>query len=236
MRYRVESDILVRTENAAKPDAQGSAYLRAMLTDLVPVEHSFDYGCGKLRYREEMLRCTKTLALVDSEIQLSRQQKLCGERTSIRETVQGVNHIGAYNPSEFRRLSTRFNRGFCINVLSVIPIISVRERIVKLVRDMLQPEGTCLFAVQYRNSDFNRMRELPNARPWRDGILIDSLRGFSFYGLISPERLEALVTSVGFKIVDQKLNEGSVYIWAGSPTQRAANLVTADGQTSAGNG
>jgi hypothetical protein len=53
-----------------------------------------------------------------------------------------------------------------------------------------------------------------NARRWLDGYLIDSLRGFSFYGLLRPKQFSALISRAGFEIVFFKLNEGSVYILA----------------------
>jgi hypothetical protein len=55
---------------------------------------------------------------------------------------------------------------------------------------------------------------MPNARPWRDGFLIDLLRGHSFYALISPERLVFIVRKAGFEIRQVDLDEGSVYVWA----------------------
>lgn len=84
----------------------------------------------------------------------------------------------------------------------------------EIIRSKLVRNGRCLFVVLYRNSDFTRMRELPNAKPWLDGFLINSLRGYSFYGLIRPEHLEALLKRAGFRICEAKLNEGSAYMWA----------------------
>jgi hypothetical protein len=55
---------------------------------------------------------------------------------------------------------------------------------------------------------------MPNAKPWLDGFLIDSLRGYSFYGLISPDRLESFLKRAGFRIRETDLNEGSAYCWA----------------------
>jgi hypothetical protein len=97
----------------------------------------------------------------------------------------------------------------------VVPIIARRRQILDVIRSRIVPGGTCLFVVQYRNSDFSRMRAMPNAQAWRDGFLIDSLRGFSFYALIPPDRLESMIKSAGFSIQDVSLNEGSVYIWGG---------------------
>jgi hypothetical protein len=169
--YRISSEILIKTENAAKPEKQSSSYLNSVISNLDPVSSSFDYGCGKLRYKQVLLRTTDTLALVDSSVQLERKQMICGEYTTVRQTV----------------------------------------------RQMLRPGCTCLFVLQYRNSDFTRMRNMPNARPWRDGFIIDSLRGFSFYGLIAPERLVSIVLSAGFEVVERSLNEGTVYLLARSP-------------------
>lgn len=174
---------------------------------------TFDYGCGKLRYQRAIANTTDSLALVDSEIQVSRTQVLHGKLTSIRRHFNQSNRIAVYNDAEFRQLKTQFDRGFCINVLSVIPSLKRRRQVAETIRERLRPSGECLFVVQYRNSDFTRMRKMPNAKPWLDGFLIDLLRGYSFYGLISPERLEIFLKRAGFRICETKLNEGSVYAW-----------------------
>jgi hypothetical protein len=75
----------------------------------------------------------------------------------------------------------------------------------------------CLFVVQYRNSDFTRMRKMRNTKPFLDGFVIDSLRGHSFYGLISPGRLERALARGGLKVREMDLNEGSAYCWASRP-------------------
>ena len=215
MHYKIGPNIIVRTENAAKPDSQASTYLKKMLVRLPHVSSSFDYGCGKLRYYDAILEATDTLTIVDSEIQISRQQTVKGEKTSVRSFVGRSNRISVCNDSEFSASRELFDRGFCINVLSVIPIVARRRQVLDAIRAHLKVSGVCLFVVQYRNSDFQRMRLMPNAKPWRDGFLIDSLRGFSFYGLIPPERLASMVRVAGFTVRQIKLNEGSAYLWAG---------------------
>lgn len=224
MHYKIGAHILIKTENAAKPEKQGSTFLRSVISNLEPVTSSFDYGCGKLRYRDAILATTETLALVDSEIQLSRQQMIRGKLTTIREATQRSNRVSVYNTNEFGTLSATFDRGFCINVLSVIPLLSARRRVLDLIQWRLRPAGTCLFAVQYRNSDFTRMKGMPNARPWLDGFLIDSLRGYSFYGLISPGQLTKMVERAGFEIVNKTLNEGTVYLMARSPAKKKKSV------------
>jgi SAM-dependent methyltransferase len=214
MRYKLASDIEVRTENAAKPESQQSKFLLKLISDLEHVASTFDYGCGKLRYQRSIADTTDVLAIVDSEIQLSRFQILRGKNTSIRNIFRQSNRIQAYSDVAFRELNTRFDRGFCINVLSVIPSYSRRRHVLDTIHEKLKPGGECLFAVQYRNSDFNRMSKMPNAEPWLDGFLVKSLRGYSFYGMISPDRLESSLKRAGFRIRETRLNEGSAYSWA----------------------
>ena len=47
------------------------------------------------------METTDILAIIDSEIQLSRQQKLKGRKTSIRELLRQSNHVSIYNDVEF---------------------------------------------------------------------------------------------------------------------------------------
>jgi hypothetical protein len=213
MRYKIAPDIEIRTENAAKPEGQASRYLLELLSGLSRAGSTFDYGCGKLRYQTAIAETTDTLAIIDSEIQLSRTQILRAGRRSIRDIYKQTNRVQVYNDVQFQKLNAQFDRGFCINVLSVIPSYAQRQQVLQAVHGKLRRGGECLFIVQYRNSDFTRMRNMPNARPWLDGFLIDSLRGHSFYGLISPDRLESSLKCAGFCVRETDLNEGSAYCW-----------------------
>lgn len=214
MRYRIAGGIEIRTENAAKPESQQSKFLLKLLREIPHVGSAFDYGCGKLRYQRAIIERTDTLALVDSEVQLSRTQRVLGREISIRNLCKQSNRIQVFNDEEFENLDTQFDRGFCINVLSAIPSYRRRYQVLDTIRRKLRSGGECLFVVQYRNSDFTRMQRMDNARPYLDGFIIDSLRGYSFYGMITPNRLETVFAKAGFRICDSVLNEGSVYYWA----------------------
>jgi SAM-dependent methyltransferase len=214
MHYKLSSGIVIKTENAAKTESQPSKFLLNLIGSLARVASTFDYGCGKLRYERAIADRTDTLAIIDSEIQLSRPQMLRGKQISIRNIFRQSNHVQIYNDLQFKKINARFDRGFCINVISVIPSYAGRRRVFEAIRQRLAPDGECLFAVQYRNSDFTRMRKMPNATPWLDGFLVDSLRGYSFYGMIPPERLESSLKRAGFRIRETILNDGSAYIWA----------------------
>jgi hypothetical protein len=214
MRYKLASGIEIRAENAAKPESQPSKFLLNLLANLPHVASTFDYGCGKLRYQRAIADTTDELAIVDSEVQLSRLQVLRGKETSIRNIYKQSNRIHVYSDVEFQEINKRFERGFCINVLSVIPSYARRRQVLDIIHGKLTRDGECLFVVQYRNSDFTRMRTMSNAKPWLDGFLIDSVRGYSFYGMIAPDRLEGALKRARFRVRETKLNEGSAYIWA----------------------
>jgi hypothetical protein len=228
MHYSLPNGVVIKTENAAKPDVQASTVLSNYISRLRAVGSSFDYGCGKLRYVEPILTTTDALTVVDSEIQIGRTQTIHGHVTSIREATRRSNRMAAVNVMEFSHNRVEFDRAFCINVLSVIPFFTARRRVLGLIRQRLRAGATCLFVVQYRNSDFARMSMLPNARRWRDGFLIDSLRGCSFYGLISPQRLSVLVASAGFEILDQTLDDGRVFLMARSPQKPSTEIEVVD--------
>lgn len=225
MRYKLNGGITIRSENAAKPLAQASKYLCRYIEALPPVGASFDYGAGKLRYLNPILTTTETLTLVDSEIQLSRTQKIHRKVTSVRDVVQASNHLAALNTQGFFATPQAFERGFCINVLSVVPTYTTREKIMLLLRSKLIDGGTCLFVVQYRNSDFTRMQAMNNSKKWRDGFLIDSFRGHSFYGLIQPTILTRMALKAGFEIVSETLDEGRVYLLVRSPRRLSRRVI-----------
>lgn len=215
MRYKLADGIEIRTENAAKPESQQSKFMLRLLSGLPHVATTFDYGCRKLRYQRVIADTTDVLALIDSEIQLSRMQVLRHKETSIRGVFKQSNRVQVYSDVQFQELASQFDRGFCINVLSVIPSYARRRRVLEVIYKKLGPKGECLFAVQYRNSDFTRMSNMANAKPWLDGFIVDSLRGYSFYGMISPDRLERSLRRTGFHVRETKRHDGSVYIWAG---------------------
>lgn len=217
MRYKIAGGIEIRTENAAKPESQPSRFLLNLLQQLPHVNAAFDFGCGKLRYQRAISETCDTVALIDSEIQLSRTQTLRDDQVSIRELYKRSNRVHVLNDLEFDKLDARFDRGFCINVLSVIPSLARRKQALETIWRKLKRGGECLFVVQYLNSDFTRMRKMKNAKPFLDGFLIDSLRGHSFYGMIRPENLEKALKEARFRIRDTDLDEGSAYCWAVRP-------------------
>lgn len=214
MRYRICKHILIKSENAAKPEGHASKHLKDILNRLCLAPNVFDFGCGKLRYLDEMKQTSMQLFLVDSEIQLSRSQKIHGTTTTIKDVVRSANTLSAVNVADFEDSAVEFDRGFCVNMLSVIPIVTTRKRVVRLIERKPKRGGACLFVVQYRNSEFTKMVKREDAVRHEDGILLNGTRGYSFYGLIQPEQLRGLVEECGLRATDFHVHDGSAFLWA----------------------
>lgn len=215
MRYRVNGSAIIRSENAAKPKCQRSKFLDEYIRELQPVGKSFDLGCGKLRYFESISAVSDTVVLVDSEIQLSRSQSLQPfGQTSIRTVVEGSNAADCENLSEFRKGEARFDRGFCLNVLPIIPCEKMRKRTIKAALDNLRSGGQCLFSAHYNNKEYRKLASASGSVPFRDGYLLKSLRGYSFFAILHPLKLAKMVTDAGFEIADERSVNGARYLLA----------------------
>lgn len=213
MRYRVNR-IIVKSENAAKSVFQQSKFFVEEIRNLEPVSVSMDYGCGKLRYLKVYSKISDEVYLHDSEIQLFRQQSIFGKKQSIAQYAKHKNYISLFGRHDVTTKKSIFDRIFCINVMSAIPILSVRWRVLKNCFRLLKAGGELVITHQYRNSDFTRMRNLPNAYEYRDGFVINSLRGHSFYSTFSRETLIRRIEEYGFRIQTTKIYDGTIFIVA----------------------
>jgi SAM-dependent methyltransferase len=214
MRYKVKGFGVIRSENAAKSSLQKSAFASDMISALERVETTVDYGCGKLRYLDEIATKTDRLILVDSIIQFERQQVIFGELTCISEIAHSSNWLGTMTTREFSASHGMFDRAFLMNVLQIIPIPQIRSEVLRRIFRALKPGGELITCVQYRNSDFTRMSKMKNSFRFRDGMIIEHLRGTSFYGFIRPDAFRCMVESAGFHVENLSLHDGSCYIKA----------------------
>jgi hypothetical protein len=81
MRYKVDG-VTIRSENAAKPCNQKSQRVDGYLRTL-SAETLLDFGCGKLRYSDTLVKISPRVTFLDSLIQINRQQVIRGERTTV---------------------------------------------------------------------------------------------------------------------------------------------------------
>jgi 2-polyprenyl-3-methyl-5-hydroxy-6-metoxy-1,4-benzoquinol methylase len=216
---------VVRSENAAKTHHQKSKELVRLVESLDHVSSTLDFGCGKLRYLDEISATTDHLFVTDSDVQLNRQQRLLDQTTSIVELARGSNKWSALSLKHLYAEHFRFDRIFCLNVLQIIPSPRLRRSILRRLRARLKPAGELVVVVQYRNSDFARMSKLPNARRYRDGMVLTFSRGVSFYAFIKPARLAQMIAAAGLKVAHCHVHDGSCYIIA-TPSQVMSESAT----------
>ena len=86
MRYTIQGQI-IKSENAAKPHNQKSKVIDEYLLSKAGNDTVLDYGCGKLRYADSLIKIGNKVTFVDSEVQLNRVQIIRGEKTNIPEYI-----------------------------------------------------------------------------------------------------------------------------------------------------
>jgi hypothetical protein len=214
--YQVDG-FVIRAENAAKPASHASGYVLDLLNQLGPFNHALDYGCGKLRYAVNLAQQSNRLTLVDSDIQLSRQQVVCDETTTVRDYAVANWKARVMTPQAFRNSTARYDFALVANVLSAIPSDRIRRLVVRLIGQRLTVHGCCLFICQYTNSYFCRQMADESVPKYADGYIKGTATNASFYGLIKPPVLRQLVLDCGLAIRDTWINDQSGYVVAERP-------------------
>jgi SAM-dependent methyltransferase len=200
VRYKFKG-VELRTENAAKPHRQRSSWLVDQISQIPTSAVVLDYGCGKFRYTISLSRRVRHVCAVDSSFQIEREQQIANRRTNLREYARrylknvSVREIGS---DGWRR--QRYDFILCANVLSVIPLKSVRLKVLRQLRRMLKSTGQLLVSTQFRNTHFRGWEEARNTTWVRDGWFVNGVRGASFYAIIPPKKLSQLCRAAGLVV------------------------------------
>jgi hypothetical protein len=212
--YRAKG-LEIRSENAAKPMTKPASPLRHWLGEIQEVSTALDYGCGKLRYSGALARKCSTLTLVDSEVQLSREQQLGRTRSTVRQYAR--RHwpkCRVLNIDQFGRDRRTYDFVLCANVLSAIPDKRVRSITLLKIASVLGKAGRCLFVAQYRNSYFKKVAASPNAIAHLDGWILETRRGAFYFGTLNKQRLTNLLIRHDFLIEKEWIEGESAYVLA----------------------
>ena len=208
MRYRIKGTD-IRSENAAKPATDAAAYLVDWLHKRDRTRFALDYGCGKLRYTQHLAHRSKHIGIVDSEVQLTRTQRIGGKQTSIVEyakitwpssTIQNLKDF-------WKQSAHRYHFVLCAHVLSAIPCPKTRARSLRAIRAAVEHNGRILFVNQHTNSYFTEVRKRQSTCPHLDGWIAKSKAGASYYGILNKDSVVKLVSRSGFS-VDEAWIEG----------------------------
>jgi 2-polyprenyl-3-methyl-5-hydroxy-6-metoxy-1,4-benzoquinol methylase len=200
VRYKVQN-LEIRSENTAKPIVQASQYLKRWIKSQKVFDNVLDFGCGKLRYSKTLALRARKLTLVDSKIQLDRIQKIDGEKTTIYDYVDShIKHARVLTFDEFQQDFQKYDLELCAFVLSSIPNVRARNRVLKSLCEKLQSSGRCLFVSQFKDHYYEKISKLPYSKPFLDGWLRVTPVGNFYYGLIDRGKLERIVIKTGFNI------------------------------------
>lgn len=213
MRYKIRTAsgwIEIKSENAALSHQFQSKCLVDFLKSRALVSKSLDYGCGKLRYTNELRKISDTVMLADSEIQLTRVQEICGKRTSIRDFAKkNWNDVNVSNLNELADNSSKYDFILCCNVLSAIPRKNLVLKTLKILSSKLAKRAECLIVNQHSNSHFTKWKT--EGIKWEYGWLYKGRRGYSYYGIINKIVLDEILPKAGFTKIQIWIEGQSTY-------------------------
>jgi 2-polyprenyl-3-methyl-5-hydroxy-6-metoxy-1,4-benzoquinol methylase len=212
--YRVKG-LEIHSENTAQSMDRPAGFLVSWIRALPRVNELLDYGCGKLRYATELARRGRRLTLVDSDTQLSRDQKLGKHFTSVGALAPKLwPTCRVLRPEQLDGDSVQYEFIFCANVLSAIPTRRRRSEVLRQIATALAPSGTCLFVTQYRNSSFNHQQQNANAIRHLDGWILPNRANGSYYGLLNKRFLAELVQRHSMNVSDSWIDGQSAFVLA----------------------
>ena len=212
MHYHV-NEYIIESELSAKSSKQTNKVVLDFISKLPPHYEVLDYGCGKLRYSMPLAYQTSKVIAIDSIHQIEKKQLINDNVIAPTEyalknlTVQDVNSSGWKHK--------KYDIVFCTNVLSAIPDDEERLKILQNSKNVLKNSGYIYIVVQYRNSYFNRYQSRKGAVRHNDGWLIKRKDNkYSFYGMVTSEKIIKLCTKAGFNYYEVEKHDGSCYIKA----------------------
>jgi hypothetical protein len=118
------------------------------------------------------------------------------------------------NIDQFESSSIRVAFSLCANVLSAVPTVQGRERIIRQIGHHSARDGVALFVVQYRNSHFSEWKTAAHATRSGDGWLVRRGSQAWFYSLIDPHQLAEHIVQGGMFPVDIWTNGESAFVLA----------------------
>ena len=212
MHYLI-NEYLIKSENAATSTLQTNSNVLSYISSLPTGIIALDYGCGKCRYSKQLNQKTSKLVLVDSEVQIRRKQTIHGKLLTVFQFAEhSLENAKAYALEDETWKKEKYDFILCTNVLSAIPSIDERYTVLKNISQLLAKDGISFISVQYRNSYFLSYDSAPNAKRFEDGWIIKKGNSYTFYGIITPNKIVEMCEQSGLHIIKQIKKNGSVYL------------------------
>ena len=201
MRYLIEGEI-IRSENAAKSYKQKSKFVSNYLRARPSSNRVMDFGCGKLRYSDEIVSISKQVVFLDSDLQLSRSQMVRGVSTSVAEYVSthyAHAQILSFESAVAQGVHSCFDFINCSNVLSAIPCVDYLQSALSIIYSALRGGGEALFVNQFRCSSFSKFE---SGRRHMYGYIYKARLGYTYYGVMTNDVVVDLLVPLGFEVVN----------------------------------
>lgn len=216
MRYKIK-DFEIRSENAAKSSNATASHLVEWLRNRKYTPSALDFGCGKLRYTHHLAKKSKHIGILDSEIQLTRNQKIAGRQMSVKNYAkERWSSCRIHTLEEFwKKVTAKYHFVLCSNVLSAIPCPKARAKSLNSIHKTLTHNGYALFVNQHTNSYFKEMQKKSDSCPHLDGWITKARNGIAaYYGILCKKTVIDLISKHQFIIKDAWVNGQSNYILA----------------------
>ena len=209
MNYNV-CGVVIRSENAAKPYTMASKDICEYIRKLEKNGCALDYGCGKLRYSEQLVEKFENVTFLDSKKQLERVQMIRGEKTTVLKYIdknyKKANYVFC---EDVEKIVLEYDFILCANVLSAIPCQSTIDNIFLNIKRLLSLNGEALIVNQYKCSSFNKYK---NGTEYLYGHINKNCRGSFYYGLLSNKLVESICLRNGLSVINSWSKNGSSYV------------------------
>ncbi|WP_447754601.1 class I SAM-dependent methyltransferase [Enterobacter asburiae] len=209
MNYIINGTV-IRSENAAKPHTMPSNYLCNHLKVMKKKGIALDFGCGKLRYSEQLVEKFDSVTFLDSRKQIERNQMIRGIKTSVINYVSSHYKKASVVPfEEVQSIDNKYDFVLCSNVLSAIPCRMTIDKVLSSIKSLLKHDGEALIVNQYKSSYFKRYE---SGIKHLYGYIYRNSSSSSYYGLLDESSVRSICQDNGLSIVKSWSREGSSYV------------------------
>ncbi|EFB9236599.1 class I SAM-dependent methyltransferase [Escherichia coli] len=175
--------------------------------------NALDFGCGKLRYSEQLVNKFETVTFLDSRRQLERVQIIRGVQTTIPDyVINNYKNANIVSYENIDKITNHYDFILCANVLSAIPCESTIHKVLSAIRELLKSDGEALIVNQYKSSYFKRYE---SGIKHLHGYIYQNSRNAFYYGLLDVDTVSKICSDNNLEIIKSWSKAGSSYVVVG---------------------
>ncbi|EEW6227449.1 methyltransferase domain-containing protein [Escherichia coli] len=175
--------------------------------------NTLDFGCGKLRYSEQLVNKFETVTFLDSRRQLERVQIIRGVQTTIPDyVINNYKNANIVSYENIDKITNHYDFILCANVLSAIPCESTIHKVLSAIRELLKSDGEALIVNQYKSSYFKRYE---SGIKHLHGYIYQNSRNAFYYGLLDVDTVSKICSDNNLEIIKSWSKAGSSYVVVG---------------------